>query len=63
MKVRSERQPVRIEWEGDSTEVLTSFPHDVKATLGFSLRQIQIINYQYLQLLTRRSPRRVLLMA
>jgi phage-related protein len=41
MKVRSERQPAKIEWEGDSKEVLSGFPHDVKATLGFSLRQLQ----------------------
>ena len=41
MKDRSKRQQAKIEWEGDSKEVLSSFPHDVKATLGFSLRQIQ----------------------
>jgi phage-related protein len=41
MKDRSEHQPAKIEWEGDSKEVLSSFPNDVKATLGFSLRQIQ----------------------
>lgn len=28
-------------WEGDSKDVISSFPHDVKATLGFSLRLIQ----------------------
>ncbi len=41
MKDSSERQPAKIEWAGDSKEILSSFPHDVKATLGFSLRQIQ----------------------
>jgi phage-related protein len=41
MKDRSERQPAKIEWEGDSKEVLSGFPHDVKVTLGFSLRQLQ----------------------
>lgn len=30
-----------IAWEGDSKEVLSDFPAEVKATLGFSLRQIQ----------------------
>lgn len=41
MKSPIERQPAKIEWEGDSKEVLSGFPHDVKATLGFSLRQLQ----------------------
>ena len=41
MKSPSEHPPAKIEWEGDSKEVLSSFPHDVRATLGFSLRQIQ----------------------
>ena len=30
-----------IEWEGDSEEMLRSFPMDIKRTLGFSLRRIQ----------------------
>jgi len=30
-----------IAWEGNSKEVLSEFPDEVKATLGFSLRQIQ----------------------
>lgn len=34
-------QPAQIAWEGDSKEVLSSFPGEVKSTLGFSLRQIQ----------------------
>jgi phage-related protein len=41
MKDRIERRSAKIEWEGDSKEVLSSFPYDVKVTLGFSLRQIQ----------------------
>lgn len=44
-KVMEDRPPAKIEWEGDSKEVLSSFPHDVKATLGFSLRQIQNGNH------------------
>jgi phage-related protein len=31
----------QIAWEGDSKEVLSAFPVEVKATLGFSLRQLQ----------------------
>jgi phage-related protein len=30
-----------ISWEGDSKEVLSAFPAEVKIALGFSLRQIQ----------------------
>lgn len=41
MKEGSGHRPAEIEWEGDSKEILSNFPHDVKATLGFSLRQIQ----------------------
>lgn len=41
MSTPAKRPPVQIAWEGDSKEVLSSFPDDVKATLGFSLRQIQ----------------------
>ena len=41
MKSLRESQTAKIEWKGDSKEILSSFPHDVKATLGFSLRQIQ----------------------
>jgi phage-related protein len=33
--------PASISWEGDSKEILSSFPTEVKAALGFSLRQIQ----------------------
>jgi phage-related protein len=41
MKTRHEPGPAVIAWEGDSKEVLSHFPDEVKATLGFSLRQIQ----------------------
>jgi phage-related protein len=41
MKSPIDRQATRIEWVGDSKEVLSAFPHDVKVTLGFSLRQLQ----------------------
>lgn len=30
-----------IAWMGDSKEVLSSFPSDVKSTLGFNLRRLQ----------------------
>jgi phage-related protein len=30
-----------LTWIGDSLEVLSSFPHDVKRLLGFALRQVQ----------------------
>ncbi len=33
--------PAAIAWEGDSKEVISGFPSDVKSTFGFSLRQIQ----------------------
>ena len=33
--------PAIIAWEGDSKDVLSRFPAEVKSTLGFSLRQIQ----------------------
>ncbi len=41
MDPTEKRPPARIAWEGDSKQVLSSFPDEVKATLGFSLRQIQ----------------------
>jgi phage-related protein len=31
-----------LHFEGDSLEVLSSFPDEVKRALGFSLRQLQI---------------------
>ncbi len=33
--------PAIIAWEGDSKDVLSGFPAEIKSTLGFSLRQIQ----------------------
>jgi phage-related protein len=33
--------PAEIHWEGDSKEVLSGFPADVKLTLGYSLRRLQ----------------------
>ena len=35
------RTPAEIHWEGDSKEVLTGFPKDVKLSLGYSLRRLQ----------------------
>lgn len=36
------QQAAELHFEGDSLEVLSSFPDDVKRSLGFSLRQLQI---------------------
>ena len=33
--------PAEIHWEGDSKEVLSGFPRDVKLSLGYSLRRLQ----------------------
>jgi phage-related protein len=44
MKVMGEPRnpaPATIAWEGDSKDVLSGFPSQIKSTLGFSLRQIQ----------------------
>ena len=41
MKSGQEPKPASVAWEGNSKEILSSFPDEVKATLGFSLRQIQ----------------------
>jgi len=40
----SDREPPQAElhFEGDSLEVLSSFPEEIKRKLGFSLRQLQI---------------------
>ncbi len=35
-------QAAEIHFEGDSLEVLSSFPDEIKGVLGFSLRQMQI---------------------
>jgi phage-related protein len=43
MALREESQEVaELHFEGDSLEVLSDFPDEVKRTLGFSLRQLQI---------------------
>jgi len=41
MKEQETSPPAEIIWEGDSKDVLSGFPHDIKVTLGFSLRLIQ----------------------
>ena len=41
MKEQGTSPPAEIIWEGDSKDILSSFPHDIKVTLGFSLRLIQ----------------------
>jgi len=41
MKGQGASPPAEIIWEGDSKDILSSFPHDIKVTLGFSLRLIQ----------------------
>jgi phage-related protein len=41
MKTARDPGPASIAWEGDAKEILSEFPDEVKATLGFSLRQIQ----------------------
>jgi phage-related protein len=41
MKEARPAEPATIAWEGDSKDVLSGFPAEVKSTLGFSLRQIQ----------------------
>jgi phage-related protein len=35
------RQDTEIAWEGDSKEVISGFPDEVKQNLGFQLRQLQ----------------------
>jgi phage-related protein len=43
MKASEEpRQVVEIHFEGDSLEVLSSFPDEIKRALGFALRQLQL---------------------
>jgi phage-related protein len=42
MRLKGEAAPVaELHFEGDSLEVLSSFPDEVKRALGFSLRQLQ----------------------
>jgi phage-related protein len=33
--------PAEIHWEGDSKELLSAFPEDVKLSFGYSLRRLQ----------------------
>lgn len=33
--------PAEIHWEGDSKDILSAFPRDVKLTFGYSLRRLQ----------------------
>jgi phage-related protein len=40
--LRSHDQAAEIHFEGDSLEVLSGFPDEIKRALGFSLRQLQI---------------------
>jgi phage-related protein len=35
------KKHAEIHWEGDSKDVLSGFPFDVKLTLGYSLRRLQ----------------------
>jgi phage-related protein len=43
MALREESPPdAELHFEGDSLEVLSGFPDDVKRSLGFSLRQLQV---------------------
>jgi phage-related protein len=36
-----DRTPAEIHWEGDSKEILSEFPREVKLSLGYSLRRLQ----------------------
>ncbi len=40
--MRGHDQAAAVHFEGDSLEVLSSFPDEIKRALGFSLRQLQI---------------------
>ena len=35
------RNPADISWEGDSLDVISGFPDEVKTSLGFELRKVQ----------------------
>ncbi len=39
---RESQEAAELHFEGDSLEVLSAFPDEVKRALGFSLRQLQI---------------------
>jgi phage-related protein len=40
--VRVQNQSAKISWEGDSLQVIRSFPEDVRKDLGAALRKIQL---------------------
>jgi phage-related protein len=42
MASKEETEQAELHFEGDSLEVLSSFPDEIKRKLGFSLRQLQI---------------------
>src|ERR1700683_3571329 len=42
MASNEEPQQAELHFEGDSLEVLSSFPDEIKRAFGFSLRQLQI---------------------
>jgi phage-related protein len=43
MALKEDSPPAaELHFEGDSLEVLSGFPDDIKRSLGFSLRQLQI---------------------
>jgi len=42
MVFREEHPQAELHFEGDSLEVLSNFPDEIKRSLGFSLRQLQI---------------------
>jgi phage-related protein len=42
MASKLEPRETELHFEGDSLEVLSSFPDEIKRALGFSLRQLQI---------------------
>lgn len=42
MMIRHRRPDAEIHFEGDSLAVLSGFPDEIKQTLGFSLRQLQM---------------------
>ncbi len=40
--MRGHNQAAELHFEGDSLEVLSAFPDEIKRALGFSLRQLQL---------------------
>ena len=37
----SQKRPAAIDWRGDALDILSSWPSEVKQTLGFDLRKVQ----------------------